>query len=155
MAFLHGAQDGQKFIGVFLLCCALAAGRQDTETFLVPVWLSVLCALVMALGTALGGRRIIDTVGRRMVPLTPRLGFAADLGGGACLLLCSLLGLPVSTTHVKTAAILGAGGRADRGVVRSILLAWALTFPSCTAIGFLASRLLLALQPVLSFAPLR
>ncbi|CUQ35378.1 Phosphate transporter family [Flavonifractor plautii] len=63
----------------------------------------------MALGTAMGGRRIIETVGRDMVILAPREGLAADLGGGLCLLLCTLAGLPVSTTHAKTAAILGAG----------------------------------------------
>ncbi|MTR33473.1 inorganic phosphate transporter [Pseudoflavonifractor sp. BIOML-A14] len=145
MAFLHGAQDGQKFMGVFLLGTALAAGRRDTETFLIPLWLMVLCALVMALGTAMGGRRIIDTVGRDMVSLTPRLGFAADLGGGVCLLLCTALGLPVSTTHAKTAAILGVGGRADRGVVRSILLTWIFTFPGCGLIGFFTAKCFLSL----------
>lgn len=136
MSFLHGAQDGQKFMGVFLLGVALSEGRQDTETFLIPFWLMVLCALVMALGTLIGGRRIIDTVGRDMVTLTPRLGFSADLGGALSLLLCSLLGLPVSTTHAKTAAILGVGGRADKSVVRSIILTWLLTFPGCGLIGF-------------------
>ena len=132
-------------MGVFLLGTALAAGRRDTETFLIPLWLMVLCALVMALGTAMGGRRIIDTVGRDMVSLTPRLGFAADLGGGVCLLLCTALGLPVSTTHAKTAAILGVGGRADRGVVRSILLTWIFTFPGCGLIGFFTAKCFLSL----------
>lgn len=145
LSFLHGAQDGQKFMGVFLLGTALAQGRQDTETFLIPLWLMILCALTMALGTLMGGRRIINRVGRDMVSLTPRSGFAADLGGGACLLVCSLLGLPVSTTHAKTAAILGVGGRADRGVVRSILLTWLMTFPGCALLGFLTARLFLRL----------
>lgn len=147
MAFLHGAQDGQKFMGVFLLGVALARGRQDTETFVVPLWLLLLCAVTMALGTAVGGKRIIDKVGRDMVPLDPRRGFAADLGGAGSLLLCTLTGLPVSTTHAKTAAILGAGepGAADRGVVRSIALAWVLTFPGCALLGFLAAKAMLAL----------
>jgi len=145
MAFLHGAQDGQKFMGVFLLGAALAQGRQDTETFLIPGWLMVLCAAAMALGTAMGGRRIVDKVGRDMVPLTPRLGFAADLAGAGSLLLCTLLGLPVSTTHAKTAAILGVGDqkRVDRRVVRSIVLTWVFTFPGCGAIGFFTARLFL------------
>lgn len=145
MAFLHGAQDGQKFMGVFLLGVALAQGRRDTETFLLPLWLMVLCALFMALGTSMGGRRIIDTVGRDMVPLDPRQGFAADLAGAAGLLGCTLLGLPVSTTHAKTAAILGVGaggdaGRVDWGVARSIAATWLLTFPGCGIIGFLTAR---------------
>lgn len=71
MAFFHGAQDGQKFMGVFLLGVALAQGRRDTETFLVPMWLMVLCALTMALGTSLGGKRIIDTVAMKWCAWTP------------------------------------------------------------------------------------
>lgn len=148
MAFFHGAQDGQKFMGVFLLGVALARGRSDVETFLIPVWLMALCALTMALGTSIGGKRIIDTVGQDMVKLDPRQGFAADLAGGICLLLSTLLGLPVSTTHTKTAAILGAGAAerpetVDTGVARSIVLAWILTFPGCGAIGYLTARLFL------------
>ena len=151
MAFLHGAQDGQKFMGVFLLSAALAQGRRDTETFLIPLWLMVLCALCMAAGTSIGGRRIIDTVGRDMVPLGPRQGFSADLAGALCLLLCTLLGLPVSTTHAKTAAILGVGAAedrtsVDRRVARSILITWLFTFPGCGLIGFCAARFLLWLR---------
>ncbi|MCI8477872.1 MAG: inorganic phosphate transporter [Oscillospiraceae bacterium] len=145
-AFLHGAQDGQKFMGVFLLCTALAQGRVDEATFVIPLWLMVLCACCMALGTAVGGRRIVETVGRRLVPLSLREGLAADLGGGCALLLCTLAGLPVSTTHTKTAAILGAGSaggqQADIRIIRSILLAWLLTFPGCGAVGFFMVRLL-------------
>ncbi len=145
MAFFHGAQDGQKFLGIFLLGCAMAQGGPSEGVFTVPLWLMALCAAVMALGTAMGGRRIIDRVGRDMVSLSPRQGFAADLGGVLCLLACTLPGLPVSTTHVKTAAILGVGraGRSpvDRGVVRGIALTWLLTFPGCGALGFFLARL--------------
>ena len=146
MAFLHGAQDGQKFLGVFLLGAALAQGRQESGALAVPLWLLVLCALTMALGTCLGGRRIIDRVGRDMVSLDPRQGCRADVAGGACLLLCTLLGLPVSTTHAKTAAMLGvgsAGGRAGWATARSIALTWALTFPGCALLGFFSAKVLL------------
>ena len=142
MAFLHGAQDGQKFLGVFLLGLALAAG-QDSPQSAAPLWLTALCAGAMALGTALGGRRIIDTVGQHMVELDPRRGLSADLAGVTSLLLCTLLGLPVSTTHTKTAAILGAGRRPNWAVARSIALAWLLTFPACGLLGFFCARLLL------------
>ena len=139
-AFLHGAQDGQKFIGVFLLGAALAQGRADEGTFLIPLWLMALCALFMALGTLMGGRKIIDTVGRDMVSLGPKEGLAADLGSIACLLGATLLGLPVSTTHTRTCALLGVGSaggsRPDWSVARKIALAWALTFPGCMAIGY-------------------
>lgn len=149
MAFFHGAQDGQKFMGVFLLGTALAQGRRDPETFVVPLWLMLLCALLMALGTSIGGKRIIDTVAKDMVQLDLRRGFSADLGGALCLLCCTLLGLPVSTTHTKTAAILGAGAsdgaRPNWGIARSIVLTWLLTFPGCGLIGFLTARWFLRL----------
>lgn len=146
-AYLHGAQDGQKFLGIFLLGASLALGEGERSAFHVPFWLAVLCAAAISLGTALGGRRIIDTVGRDMVKLTPRRGFAADLAGCTCLLAATVWGLPVSTTHTRTAALLGAaaqeGGWTDLRVVRSIVLAWLLTFPGCALIGFAMARLFL------------
>lgn len=148
-AFFHGAQDGQKFLGVFLLGVALVQGRQDEQTFVVPLWLMLFCAMGMALGTGLGGRRIIDRVGREMVTLSPRDGFACDVAGVGCLLAATVLGLPVSTTHTRTAALLGvgsAGGKqADWGVAGTIALAWGLTFPGCAALGWGMARLFLHL----------
>ena len=148
-AFFHGAQDGQKFLGVFLLGVALVQGRQDEQTFVVPLWLLLFCAMGMALGTGLGGRRIIDTVGREMVTLTPREGFACDVAGTGCLLAATVFGLPVSTTHTRTAALLGVGSaggkKADWRVAGTIALAWVLTFPGCTALGWGMARLFLHL----------
>ena len=148
-ALLHGAQDGQKFLGVFLLGAVLAQGRQEGSIQAIPLWLMVLCAVFMALGTGIGGRRIIDTVGRDMVSLGVREGFAADLAGILCLLGATVLGLPVSTTHTRTAALLGVGSaggrRVDWGVARSIGLAWLCTFPGCMGLGYLLSRAALVL----------
>ena len=148
MALLHGAQDGQKFIGIFLLGTALAAGGRAEGRISIPLWLAVLCAGLMALGTLAGGRRIVDTVGRDMAVLTPKSGLAADLGAACTLLLCTLGGLPVSTTHVKTTAILGAGavegGPINRRVVWSVCMTWLFTFPGCGALGFLLTRLFLS-----------
>lgn len=148
-AFLHGAQDGQKFLGVFLLGAALAQGRADEQTFVIPLWLMVFCAAGMALGTLMGGRRIIDKVGRDMISIGPREGAAADIASSVCLLSATLLGLPVSTTHTKTAALLGVGQASgkpvDRSVVGQIALAWLLTFPGCTALGYWCAKLFLAL----------
>ena len=148
-AFLHGAQDGQKFIGVFLLGTALSQGRSDEGTFVVPLWLMALCAGSMALGTLMGGRRIIDTIGREMVSLPLRDGLAADLGNIACLFTATLLGLPVSTTHTRTCALLGAGSAGENcpnwAVVGKITLTWVLTFPGCMAIGYWMSKIFLSL----------
>ena len=142
MALIHGAQDGLKFLSIFLLGLSLAAGWEH-PTGPAPLWLTALCAGTMALGTALGGQRIVDTVGRDMVELDPFRGLAADLAGAGSLLVCTLLGMPVSTTHTKTAAILGAGRRPDWAVARSIALAWALTFPVCGLLGFCGAKFLL------------
>jgi len=148
-AFLHGAQDGQKFIGVFLLGAALAQGRGDEETFVIPLWLMALCAGFMALGTLMGGRRIIRNVAGKMVVLGPREGLSSDLGSAFCLLCATALGLPVSTTHTRTAALLGVGlaggGPVDWSVARSTAAAWLLTFPGCMAIGYGTARGFLSL----------
>ena len=144
MAFLHGAQDGQKFLGVFLLGWGLTGGSGPGPGE-IPLPLLAVCALAMGLGTALGGRRIIEKVAVDMVQLDLRQGLASDLAAAGALLLCTLLGCPVSTTHAKTAAILGAGSACRRAarwdVAASILLVWLLTFPACLLLGFLLARL--------------
>jgi PiT family inorganic phosphate transporter len=140
-AFMHGAQDGQKFMGVFLLGMFLAKGEMGVTTFHIPLWLMLICSATMALGTSIGGYRIIKSVGMDMVKLEAHEGFAADLAASICLLLSSFGGLPVSTTHTKTTAIMGVGAakrlrNVNWGVVREMLLAWVLTFPGCGLIGW-------------------
>lgn len=146
MAFMHGAQDGQKFMGVFLLGLFLAQGNIGVTTFHIPVWLMILCSLIMALGTSIGGYRIIKAVGMDMVKLEKYQGFSADLAGAGCLLISSLTGLPVSTTHTKTTAIMGVGAAkrlsmVNWGVVKDMVLTWVLTFPGCGIIGYLMAQL--------------
>ncbi len=146
MAFMHGAQDGQKFMSVFLLGIFLAKGQADVTDFQIPIWLMILCSAVMALGTSIGGYRIIKAVGMDMVKLEKYQGFAADLAGAGCLLLSSVTGIPVSTTHTKTVAIMGVGAarrlsNVNWGVVKEMVLTWVLTFPGCGVIGFLMAKL--------------
>jgi PiT family inorganic phosphate transporter len=150
MAFMHGAQDGQKFAAVLIAASLLSRGIRTTEPLRLREHLPAFacCAVCMALGTAVGGKRIILSVGIRMVPLRKYQGVCADLGSSLCLLIASLSGIPMSTTHTKTAATLGAGisgneGKANRGVIRHMLAAWAFTFPVCGAIGYLLTRLFL------------
>lgn len=146
MAFMHGAQDGQKFMGVFMLGMFLANGQSDASNFRIPLWLMILCSGVMALGTSIGGYRIIKAVGMDMVKLEKYQGFAADAAAAGCLLLSSLTGIPVSTTHTKTTAIMGVGAEkrvssVNWGVVKEMVLTWVLTFPGCGLIGFLMVKL--------------
>lgn len=148
MGFMHGAQDGQKFMGVFLLGISLARGQTATGSFTVPFWLMLLCSAVMALGTSLGGMRIIKTVGMDMVRLEKYQGFAADLAAAGCLLISSLTGMPVSTTHTKTTSIMGVGAAKrlsslNWGIVKEMLTAWVLTFPGCGLVGYMMAKLFL------------
>ncbi|NLC54111.1 MAG: inorganic phosphate transporter [Firmicutes bacterium] len=146
MAFMHGAQDGQKFMAVFLLGLFLAQGQAGVTKFQIPVWLMVLCSLVMALGTSIGGLRIIKSVGMDMVKLEKYQGFSADLAAVISLFVASITGIPVSTTHTKTTAIMGVGAAkrlssVNWGIVKEMISAWILTFPGCGLIGFLLAKL--------------
>lgn len=150
MAFMHGAQDGQKFMGVFLLGIFLAGGQGNITDFRIPFWMMALCSATMALGTAIGGERIIKTIGSDMVKLDRPQGFAADMAGAFCLLFATAAGIPVSTTHVKTTAIMGVGKMTDAAhvntkVVEEMILTWILTFPGCGVIGYLTAKLFAAI----------
>ncbi len=147
MAFMHGAQDGQKFMGVFLLGNALSSGLGGTE-FYIPVWLMVVCSVVMALGTSMGGYKIIKSVGMDMVKLKTYQGFAADASAAFCLLLASLTGIPVSTTHTKTSSIMGVGfskraSAVNWKIVGEMVMTWVLTFPGCGILAYLMVKLFL------------
>lgn len=146
MAFMHGAQDGQKFMGVFMLGIFLANGYTSVNEFSIPLWLMILCSVIMSLGTSIGGYKIIKTVGMGMVKMEKYQGFAADTAGAICLLISSLFGIPVSTTHTKTTAIMGVGAAkrlssVNWSIVKEMVLAWILTFPGCGLLGFGAAHL--------------
>ena len=150
MSFMHGAQDGQKFIGVLFLGVAFCNGQSSVSGVVIPVWLMLLCSTVMGLGTSVGGEKIIKSVGMDMVRLEKYQGFAADLSAAFCLLLSSLFGIPVSTTHTKTSAIMGVGAvkrlsAINYGVVKDVMLTWVFTFPGCGLISFAMAKLFMFL----------
>ena len=150
MSFMHGAQDGQKFIGVLFLGVAFSNGMNSVEGVLIPVWLMLLCSAVMGIGTSVGGEKIIKAVGMDMVKLEKYQGFSADLSAALCLLLSSLFGIPVSTTHTKTSAIMGVGAvkrlsAINFGVVKDMVLTWVFTFPGCGLISFVMAKLFMVL----------
>jgi PiT family inorganic phosphate transporter len=144
MAFSHGSNDAQKVMGVITL--ALVSGG-FLKTVEVPFWVILICALAMGFGTAIGGWRVIKTLGVQMLKLQPVHGFAAETSATAVILSASHFGLPVSTTHVISTAIMGVGATkrlsAVRwGVARKILLAWILTLPMCAVIAWLTYRVI-------------
>jgi inorganic phosphate transporter, PiT family len=150
MAFSHGSNDGQKFIGVFTL--ALLLGGILPE-FKVPIWVILLCAITMAVGTAVGGWRIVRTMGLRLTKLEPVHGFAAETAAAVTIELATRLGIPVSTTQTINTAIIGVGATRRLSAVRwgvtfEIVTAWILTFPVCGAIGWLATKVFVFLQSV-------
>ncbi|MBI2875013.1 MAG: inorganic phosphate transporter [Firmicutes bacterium] len=138
VAFSHGSGDGQKVMGIMTL--ALVAGGFQS-TFEVPTWVIISAALAMGLGTAAGGRRVIRTLGMRMLKMEPVHGFAAESAAALIILSTARLGLPVSTTHVITSTILGVGASrrlsAVRwGIARKILWAWIFTLPGTAALSY-------------------
>lgn len=148
VALMHGAQDGQKFMSTAMLAISLSMNIAMKDVGGFPLWIQVVCALIMAVGTAVGGKKIIKKVGMEMVRLDKYQGFAASISATASLLIATLTGLPVSTTHTKTAAIMGAGAAKDPrsvnwSVAQEMLLAWVFTFPGCGLIGYLLAQLFL------------
>ncbi len=144
----HGSNDAQKTMGIIwlLLIAAGVTGRDH-----LPVWVIVSCYVAIALGTLFGGWRIVKTMGQKITKLRPVGGFAAETGGAMTLFLASTLGIPVSTTHTITGAIVGVGAaqrtRAVRwGVAGNIVIAWIITMPAAAAMAamaYYAGRLLL------------
>ncbi len=150
MSFMHGAQDGQKFIGVLFLGVAFASGQPDVAGAVIPIWLMMLCSVTMGLGTSVGGEKIIKSVGMDMVKLEKYQGFSADLSSSICLLVMTVLGIPVSTTHTKTSAIMGVGAvrrlsAINFGVVKDMMLTWIFTFPGCGVISYAMAKLFMFL----------
>jgi len=146
MAFSHGSNDAQKTMGVVTL--ALISGHLLPDKAAIPLWVILCSAAAMALGTAVGGWRIIKTMGSKLVDLTPAHGFAAETAAAAVILVATHLGLPISTTHVIASSILGVGAtrRANSvrwGTATNIMLAWVLTIPGA---GLVAGLIALAVR---------
>lgn len=144
MAFSHGTADAQKSMGVITM--ALVSYGSLT-TFAVPTWVKIACAVAMAFGTAAGGWRIIKTVGRDFVKLQPVHGFCVETASAGVILGASAMGMPTSTTHVITSAILGVGlskrmSAVNWGIASRIVVAWVLTIPASGAVAFVTYMVL-------------
>ncbi len=151
VAFSHGSNDGQKFVGIFTLALMLEYARQHgleaPLAFDVPMWVMLVCGGAMALGTAAGGWRVMRTMGSRLTRLEPVHGFAAETAAASAIQIATAIGVPLSTTHTISTAIMGAGASRRLSAVRwrvggKVFTAWVLTFPICFALGALLALLL-------------
>ena len=141
MAYSHGNNDAQKTMGIITL--ALITGGLLDAASGVPLWVKVACALMMALGTSLGGWKIMKTMGGGVTKLQPASGFAAQTASALVIEAMSFLGAPISTTQVITTSVMGAGS-AKRisavkwGIAQNIIVAWVVTLPVTMVLGGLS-----------------
>lgn len=139
LAFSHGAADAQKAMGIITLALVTAGYQRE---MVVPLWVMVSAGFAMALGTAMGGRKVIKTLGSRLSRLESPQGFSAEMGASLLLVTIAKMGVPVSTTHTITGSIIGVGA-ADRlksvrwSVASKIIYAWILTFPATFLVSYL------------------
>lgn len=160
MAFSHGSNDAQKAMGIITLALAAFVSRSPDHTLPawvlpatqdgVPMWVVVACASAIGLGTMAGGKKIIKTMGSKIIRITPLQGFAAETAGTLTILSASTLGVPVSTTHCINACIMGVGASKRLSAVRwgvagNIVTAWVLTLPIAGALSFASLYVLRAL----------
>ena len=148
MAFSHGANDAQKAMGVIFLALVLAGRLQPNDP--VPLWIIVSCALVMGLGTSVGGWRVIRTIGLKMTKLEPVNGFAAETSAALIITGAARFGIPLSTTHTIGSSIMGVGATRRLSAVRwgvagQVVGTWVLTWPGCILLGYILGRSLQAL----------
>jgi PiT family inorganic phosphate transporter len=148
LAFSHGSNDGQKFMGIFALAIFLAdkAAGLPAE-FHVTWWIILLCGSIMGIGTSVGGWRIIKTMGFKMTRLDSVQGFAAQTSASASIMVASLFGIPLSTSHTISTAIMGVGATKRLSAVRwgisfEIIMTWIITFPACAILGYLFALIL-------------
>jgi PiT family inorganic phosphate transporter len=146
MAYSHGGNDGQKTMGVIALALAAYGTIPTGDAFFIPDWVKVVCAVAIGVGTMTGGWRIMKTMGTRITTLTPVQGFAAETTAGTVIEIATRFGIPISTTHAISGAILGVGSTKRLSAVRwgiagRIVTAWVLTIPGCFAFGWVIAQL--------------
>ena len=161
MAYSHGLNDAQKTMGIITLAILIdesnRTGVPVPDEFDIPRWVIFSAAVVMGVGTSVGGWRVIKTIGLRLTKLEPVQGFAAETGAAAVITGAGFLGIPVSTTHAIGSAIMGVGATERLSAVRwgvagQVVLAWIFTWPSCMVLGYVLERLFDQLYPPMVLA---
>lgn len=145
LSFMHGAQDGQKFIGLVILFLFIVKGDyQISSNPIENIWIIIFVSIIMFFGVSVGGRKIVENVGNNTVELDNVKGIMSDLGTVISLFLASILGYPVSTTHVKTMSIISlAEEHSNKENISKIFKAWIWTFPVCFAFSYIMTKILI------------
>jgi len=143
LAYSHGKNDAQNAVGIMALAWAIYASQEVT----VSPWMQAVSGIAIGIGTAVGGWRVIHTLGMKLTRLSPPSGFAANLAAASVIELASTIGLPVSTTHTSSSAIMGVGitrgiSAVRWGIIRGILGAWLITYPACAVLGWCLGKVL-------------
>lgn len=147
--FMNGAQDGQKFMSFMLLGIVLSKGMiPQSSNFSIPIWLMIYTSIIISLGTIIGGKRIIKTIGTKVTKMERYQGTSADIASSICLFSSSLLGIPVSSNHTKNSAVMGVGAskrlsNVNWNIAKNIVLTWFLTFPFCGLLGYILTKTVL------------
>ena len=148
MAFSHGAQDGQKFMGVFYLALVIGGiySFNADGSMTIPVWIMLICSVVMGIGTSVGGYKIIKSMGIDMVKLEKYQGFSSEVVASGSMIAATLFGIPLSTTNTKATAMMGAGAskgisNVNWSIAKDMIIAWILTFPACLILGYVSASL--------------
>lgn len=150
MSFMHGAQDGQKFIGILIIFIGLLNNNSNLKEMVANNYFSVIIytAVIMLIGVSIGGKKIVQNIGNNMISLDIKEGLCSDITTVLTLLIASLTGLPVSTTHAKTISIIGVGKVSTKNKLNikkvvSILKAWVYTFPICGVLSYIIANVLI------------
>lgn len=148
MSFMHGAQDGQKFIGVLIIFTSILK-EINVPTIINPfqyIPIILFTALLMFIGVSIGGKKIVENIGENLVELTPKQALLTDITTISSLFIASITGLPVSTTHAKTVSIIGIGKqenkKLNKSTIKNVLKAWIYTFPICFIFSYLLTKIL-------------
>lgn len=145
LSFMHGAQDGLKFIGVFIIYfCGIK--NIDVATNLGVwdnIWVIIFVSSIMSIGVGIGGKKIVENIGKNISRLSNVDAILTDISTVFSLFIASIIGIPVSTTHCKTISIIAVGNNINKTIVKNIIKAWIITFPVCIILSFCISRLIL------------
>ena len=148
MIFMNGLQDSQKFLALLVMGIFLANGTTQAEKFTIPLWMLFICFIVMTIGTCIGGKRIIKSIGLKMTNVETYQGTAADIASFLCLIFSTLSGIPASTNQTKTTALMGVSASrrlssVNWNIAKNIIITWVVTFPGCGILGYLFTEFLI------------